>query len=689
MVSVGIDDECEYTFQDLHPTFSHPYEDINTKTIQKKQSLITDNFNERKRKNVKNITETKEKKRRESPIIEKFNCLKESLRVPSKPLIENFTNTMDMRDKLDSYQDVSIPVTINSTKTIDDKNNNLATEMFAEGNEPDQFDHKINSLLNEIESEISRHQKDSTTDDISEQNCTLNSHLNFSKDAKTTHQNILPSNSTNKYSGNKSLSTKQLLLNKQKRQKITKNHNKSNFKSNYNFIDLLDKNVNYSDDEEKDCSNNDTGFSKAIKPGIDNYLMQTKSNSTDFNSIINKILETSTDAEIPKIDTRERNLHNAVDIKNNINNEVVKQLCNEEDKIDNTNNLKENEAITLKNIPCHINLQRNSCNEETHNMVKPCNTLNISNDMKNSNNNYNKILCLTQGLSQTAKTLKNSDNTYHKYAAIISPFCLLKTRDKESCKELAFSNKAITSVNCIENLENQFDNIRGKVKNNPSEHIKKCSCTSTKIDICTNRQSDQIIHVRKLKMNLDITEAVYFANNCDIELDNFTKKELTQVTVGPLYKPIAIKNKLRNISDSISLPNVKVHQIEETNRPRDHKLDVFNIPHNLHDLSKPIEYMSILNKDQNLSEKALNPSMNKIRTNFELGVTNNASLHNYSTELQNDIKVIDLENVQKNNITNSEKLVECENTCTIQNPQTLSDNDTISDILQKYKKLYQ
>ncbi|KAL0838981.1 hypothetical protein ABMA28_016978 [Loxostege sticticalis] len=287
---VGIDTQCEYTFTDLMPvsslnvdTSSHLFESNATK-IYKKQNNLPDTPKERKRKsNSEEISQSKEKKKRDNALAEKFRLLKESFGRTSTALKKDLQKTEEMTRNVLNNLGYSVPP---STESTVKENNDMNTIVIDENdinfphNDDDIMDDaKINSILSEIETEITKadteptkHVTDFRQKYIHEKNPT-----SFIKTSNTVKQNQMKGKRINK---------------------------PGNTKSNYKFLDLLQKNMDLSDEDIPEPVK-DTGFTDAIKLQINTFIQNSYKAPDSVDLTISNLyqLPESTEIKYPKVNS--------------------------------------------------------------------------------------------------------------------------------------------------------------------------------------------------------------------------------------------------------------------------------------------------------------------------------------------------------------------------------------------------
>lgn len=276
-VSVGLDVQSEYLFKDLKPLISrgesiaNPMEGPTTKKMFKKQTTITDTFKERKRKlNDLDISQSKAKKKRDNVVIEKFRHIKDSFGKSSTEATENQQKPVEISNE--SLRHMTIFNTQvrdfsheNSIENVACENNNDYDTIVREYKNPEMIPKDLNSeqdfiaddhfdnILTEIENEIfkSRH---------------------FDGPANS-QKHTIPQETTRNINNPKPFSKPNYkLLNPKRPIKPTR--------SNYNFIELLQRNENLSN--ENDTSTTNGGFSETIKSQVEKFIAKATTNTTNI-----------------------------------------------------------------------------------------------------------------------------------------------------------------------------------------------------------------------------------------------------------------------------------------------------------------------------------------------------------------------------------------------------------------------
>lgn len=268
-----------------------------TKNSTLKQTTITNTFKERKRKcSDSNITQSKEKKKRNSDPISTFQCLRESFGKTST-IMKDLERTKNIsNEKLEDFNEFYEPIGVfkevsdshvKPIESIDEQpiqNDNTNFNDLSHGVIPlsmddcnDQFD-EINDIIREIESERTYGSKPNQS-----------RHLRYS-------QNITSVESSQNQNTKATESSKDTTFKRPNTTQLNKKCTKNVLpaKSNYNFIDLLERNVDLNDDEEKDQSTiEQSGFSLNIKQYIDKYLNQVQKLNKVPDQELTELIETT------------------------------------------------------------------------------------------------------------------------------------------------------------------------------------------------------------------------------------------------------------------------------------------------------------------------------------------------------------------------------------------------------------
>lgn len=374
---VGIDVQTEYLFNDLDKLFdgpTTPKNDIQLKKAVERQTCITDTFKERKRKNTDTIdkTQSKEKKKRENAIIENFKYLKQSFETASKKYphvnkpskqTDTFLNHKIGTRAKSSNSNINEPCVINTNPM------EVENQHKCENIDSDEFidDEKIDSILNEIENEMSNSKATSANTMTS-----LNSNKLYSRQQNLIDQNTLSSkfksgstlknvsiHNFNRIPGYKTISDAR------KRKPLVS-------KSNYSFIDLLERNLSLSDEDDKTVTQQkENGFSETIKSEIQKYLTNTRkkanapSNDVDmlFENPVSKLLN-----EGAKINDDENKSTNQCPIYE------IKEILGGEDSFKLNRNSQCTEDKPNENLVC--NEKSKLCNIKNINNIEKQHKLN-------------------------------------------------------------------------------------------------------------------------------------------------------------------------------------------------------------------------------------------------------------------------------------------------------------------------
>ncbi|XP_063624545.1 protein PF3D7_1417600-like [Cydia splendana] len=347
-VIVGIDVQADYLFLDLEPQAPREndhalWSNSNTPrpNIASKQTAITDVYKERKRKNENDITQCKEKKKREYTLTQKLKALKESFSKTSKTLKTDIDKSVEtsnkvIHDLLDGRNRPRFPENnqviieaakefprVDLTKGITDGSNNrpsfsenslvveyptvdltknVGADKFEEFTINDNYDYiddsQINSILSKIESEM-------TSNDPISTNMQYNiiPETNVSKEPNNVNSNARPMSEAQKVEFKyRNMNNTQNLRNKSSRSAKDFNKRKM-FKSNFSVIDLIETKANIADDniEKNSDKSIDSGFSDAIKSQINKFLQRAQNTTKPKMPVIDQLLDNSVAGELPEV----------------------------------------------------------------------------------------------------------------------------------------------------------------------------------------------------------------------------------------------------------------------------------------------------------------------------------------------------------------------------------------------------
>ncbi|XP_075977945.1 uncharacterized protein LOC142977749 [Anticarsia gemmatalis] len=277
---VGIDVQAEYIFNDLNQFFGAPNtnykNEVPVKETVTKQTCITDTFKARKRKSTADLdkTQSKEKKKRDNAIIENFKYLKQTFETASKNVKDNVNLSVDAHN-VPNYKTDTIP----EKETVSrDKNNeelsNIEIINLTEDFDDNDFidDEKIDSILTEIESEMSRKKENSINSNFKSQQIDKSRSL-LSKFQRKPAPNF---------------SSRTIL----ERNNEPRKRKPANVKSNYNFIELIERNLDVSDEDDKPVTTKENnGFSETIKNQINKYLRRAETHTKTSDANVELLLD--------------------------------------------------------------------------------------------------------------------------------------------------------------------------------------------------------------------------------------------------------------------------------------------------------------------------------------------------------------------------------------------------------------
>ncbi|XP_072948761.1 probable ATP-dependent DNA helicase HFM1 [Epargyreus clarus] len=446
---VGIDVQNEYLFMDVAPMFkgsegSKNVHDNSTKTVSKTSFEIEQIPADRKRKvnNIIDVTCSKEKIKRDNNLIKKFNCLKESFGKASKELRGNFNKTTEMSNKiLHNLKPPESNVNINTNFVSDDIRETIIEPNYANNfaiidSNDDLFeqledDNQVNNILYEIENEIGR--------TVAQQNV-----------LETTEQPTLVTNENKNDTSNYTKTNE------------TRKLHKKQVKSNYNFIDVIDKN-NYTNEENDDiATGDDGGFANTVKLQIEKYLQHTKF-TKPRDEDINIILETENKKEFdnslsPKAHGDSPVCCNA-DSKNIFDNNTFDDTPEEDPPMLTRNN--EGSATTNYEVINEYVMVNDAGHNNTTTHLNP----------KEDKTNFNTISPLTSCLINNNARLEHNinenvrslgDMNLNIKAALQIQDIQDNIGEKRNVNDVRIIRQNLKEENQKENNENHFDNNKTK-----------------------------------------------------------------------------------------------------------------------------------------------------------------------------------------------------------------------------------
>ncbi|XP_052747667.1 probable ATP-dependent DNA helicase HFM1 [Galleria mellonella] len=629
---VGIDAQCEYVFKDLEHTrpniLMQINENVDTKQTMQKDIPATDSFRQRKRKNNNiDITLSKEKKKREEIFAQRMSTLKESFEKTSKEVKDNLRKSGEIsknllnelvysnRNELESeitppsnlYESNITEISMD-VEQQDNEVSILENELQQIGHNEFSDNHEIDNILNKIESEISKVK-------------TLN---NKTSTSVCTQKNIIKSSRYNNRS----------IINK---------HNKANSKcsnikkiestnqTNYAFIDLLEKQLYLTNDNEHEDHSRDTKFSDTIKLQLDDYLQKIGEsvNKPKYSGMqINELLNEETD---------EGNIlqkEDSYDSKNNIDSRL-----SEETLLSANIDLINNNMSTFHNIKLHnvVDSKRNT--QTTHNLSNNniVKTINEDKEKKKNQNNDNCNSDLNNCLMLYKTLMPNTKDILIVKQLNLQPILVQSTRCNISPD--LFSNKPNITINFDQNLKEilhynhrpklhtkteyqSMSNITPMEMENctkpMSKFIKQYSYSSSEIKITThNTINCQICIMKRLSIDLDVREIVSKRNEkTDHNVCNF--KTFNKHN-GRENKSIELQDSIEYIDRQCSISkssysdiNNKVDNMENVNKIKMMKKERQNLKTDLMDSNSTCDvklenilqrYSQILKKNDNHAAK--------------------------------------------------------------------------------------
>lgn len=637
---MGIDVQSEYIFNDLEPFLKGvaPCTAAQTTSIKKtaeRQTCITDTFKERKRKiNPDAIEKSKEKRKRGNALIQNFNYLKESFQAASKNVNQSMNKQRQNGESLKKNAAVSskscstmsnslCAVNINSAK---DKLIQLGQNTCYEEMDGDEFidEEKIDSILNEIEKEMGKTKTLSNTTSLSNNTYFRERNLKVQNPSSTKLTPDSLKSSSVQHSITKSNSYKTLNALRKPKSKTPK--------SNYNFIDLLERKLNISDDNDKsEVVQKDNGFSDTIKSQIQKYLtkIQTKTSIHDIN--IKKLID-KPDDELKNDEDK-----TVVIQPDNMDSEIlnspmhspcsryeIKEILGGKNIIASNSNIQsknDNNFIYNQNYKdCNIKPNYNNkdalshCDSdmktltslpEIHNMIlgDEDSINNIDNELKEEDLDDTFILNVDEGdeklknnendrICVTKYTLNKGNDEYRNYVADVNPDITMISPTEVSDD---LSNRKNTDMN------NQCSNTNKQ--NSIAEYfVTKGSHNNTSNILVDNERCESDTAAKDLCSDLDIKNRTQMDVN---DRASHNKTLATEDIEHKLYESTKVDALAKTPWSDIAMENI--NEFVENNRPwHDKPMSIKTIDRNLYDSTKNDTLVKIACSDTKYRNELVN-----------------------------------------------------------------------------------
>ncbi|CAF4881978.1 unnamed protein product [Pieris macdunnoughi] len=514
---VGIDDNSEYVFKDLNPCIGNNHKLICTpRESVLKQTNITDIFTRKRKSPKQGITQSNEKKKRDTGVIKQFKNLRESLGITSKNIKENLQKTAESTNLNEINEK---PQSISSLE-IDESNFNDTIE--ASDTEEQIDDVKIMNILNDIES--NKENTDPLTQKTGNTYKIDSSKANFK--AMSTNDRHVSFN-----------------INKYKRKKTI---------NNLSFIESIEK---------KSCQNDplvtesDAGFSRAIRDHLNQFIVNVQHKNT------NKI-------DMHLLLDNDSNHSDAAAESTNVRNTIDKNMLKRDTSPQNTNLIQSTSDSQLVHQKIPIKYKNNNImdqlqNDKTKDLAIPEHLISLPN---NYNDNSNKILPSNNDnriVTQIDPSLP--DKQINPFLPI--KYCNIKTRNHlENMHEkpvesninnlIGYNNflvqpSMLTSQNRDISLhhdtipaQNDFNNYqileivgpksidtlnRNDFKYTNTEDnvdVNQYFFSATKINSCTKVLPERQIHiVGRLKVDFNVMEIKTKGNNSNTDYSEYNNSE--------------------------------------------------------------------------------------------------------------------------------------------------------------------
>lgn len=357
-------------------------------------------------------------------------------------------------------------------------------------------DEEINSILTEIENEISKGNKELDLPSVD---------LGVNKNTR----NVQCSYGSGSFLTN--IHTRNDLLSKnnkgQKAYKVLNNTRKfshKNTRSNYNFIDLLNRNVNLSDEEDEPVNYKNSGFSDTIKNQIDNFFLHTKNVTNVTDKSIADLLEANEEIESKEEENTSNGLSKIESMDKDFNTHIPVTKVDEETNTlkskgnDNNQKVNSHKTAVLYNDHNPASGHNETMNSSTS-LIPHCN--NSSKDSKKDQNTIEFSTTLVQLPYKTQYSFSKFPENFETQRRIICQ-TNADSRTGTMLNQPKLWDAKPEDQNVMSSDSPDYSND-SKLYNQNS-NIRKYTYSATKIDVTTRENCVTII--RKIKMDVDITE---------------------------------------------------------------------------------------------------------------------------------------------------------------------------------------
>ncbi|KAG6440655.1 hypothetical protein O3G_MSEX001349 [Manduca sexta] len=332
----------------------------------------------------------------------------------------------------------------NNTQILDinggkNNTNNLSENSIVNSTEPllnledsdEEYinDDKLNSILDNIESEISQMNKIrktqmSTSKTVPGVILSTNDPTKELPVFNSSQMNLHKIDINRQFNG-KLRSDLETYANMQKTRKA------KNLKSNYSFIDVLEKNDATINEQENNMIDNATGFSSAIKSNIDKYLETIQHSSKDSDNTINQILQNTNNCNLASENMADNATGFSSAIKSNIDKYLETIQHSSKDSDNAINQILQN---------------TNNCNLASENMAQQHNQDDTSKRCHSSDRYYNLNIPHSSN-AEISVDIHNLDDIVHESI----PEKKLNIESLHTDNELSAKFRTIESKNLINN----------------------------------------------------------------------------------------------------------------------------------------------------------------------------------------------------------------------------------------------
>ncbi|XP_047511718.1 putative uncharacterized protein DDB_G0282133 [Pieris napi] len=503
---VGIDVNSEYVFKDLNPCIDKSHKLICTpRESVLKQTNITDTFTRKRKSPKQGISQSNEKKKRDTDVIKQFKNLRESLGITSKNIKENLQKTAEST----SLNEINEKPQSISPLEIDESNFNDTIE--ASDTEEQNEDDKIMNILNDIES------NKENTDPL-----TQKTGKTYKLDSSIANFKAMSANDRHVCFN----------INKYKRKKTS---------NNSSFIESI---------ENKSCQNeplvteSDAGFSNAIREHLNQFIVNVQHKNTNK---IDMHLLLDNDSNHPEAAAESTNVRNTID-KNMLNGDTSPQNTHLIQSTSDSQLVQQRIPIKYKNNNMMDQLQ----NDNTKDLAIPEPLISLPNNYNDNilpSNNDNRIVKqINPSLPDKQINLENMHEKpvesninnsigYNNFLVPIQPSSMLTSQNRDISlhhdsipAQNDFNNYQILEIVGPKSIDTLNRNDFKYTKTEDNVDVNQYFFSATKINSYTKVLPERQIHiVGRLKVDFNVMEIKTKGNNSNTDYSEYNNSENDEI----------------------------------------------------------------------------------------------------------------------------------------------------------------